>query len=85
MRRSVIRTSVMLAAILLLLRDVCLEPCSRRIEFSQITCSSLFEPCSCQLGALRNATGIASLAAVALQDEPSPYAVTLITDTRRVF
>jgi hypothetical protein len=85
MRRNMIRTWVMLAAILLLLRDVCLEPCSRLIEFSQITCSSLCEPRSCQPGALRIATGIASLAAVALQDEPSPYAVTFITDTRGVF
>jgi hypothetical protein len=83
MRRNVIRTSVILVAILLLLRDVCLETCPRRIEFSQ-TCSSLVslvlvsqEPCGMQLVSSR-------LPPLALQDEPSPYAVTLITDTRRV-
>jgi hypothetical protein len=84
MRRNVTRTSVILVAILLLLRDVCLETCPRRIAFSQITCSSLEslvlvsqEPCGMQLVSRR-------LPPLALQDEPSPYAVTLITDTRRV-
>jgi hypothetical protein len=65
-------------------RDVCLETCPRRLAFSQITRSSRKSLVLIELGALWNATGIVSLAAVSLTERALLYAVTLITDTRRV-